>query len=158
MPISLSFTEIQKEIELLTKRVFEAFGADLVELKISGNKNDVFIQITADKPSGGISIGECAILNKKLAAAIEQENILPPEIFSLELSSPGLDRQLVTHKDFKRVIGQEIHFWLNDPIDGKNETQGILRELNESALTIEASSAAKLVLPLVSIIKGMLVF
>ena len=47
---------------------------DLIELKVSGHKNDVLIQITADKPSGGITIRECAILNKSLVAAIEQEN------------------------------------------------------------------------------------
>ena len=83
--------------------------------------------------------------------------LLPPEIFSLELSSPGLDRPLVTRKDFMRIIGQELHFWLNEPVDGKKEVQGILTEVGESALTIDTAGNRKLVLPLSSIIKGMLV-
>jgi ribosome maturation factor RimP len=130
---------------------------ELIELKVGGHKNDVIIQITADKPSGGINIRECAILNKSLVAAIEQDNFLPPENFSLELSSPGLDRPLVTRKDFMRFKAQELYFWLNEPIAGKKEVQGILVEVGESSLTVDAPGNPKLVLPLSSIIKGLLV-
>ena len=155
----MTFEEIQQKIEELTLKVFKDAGMELIELKVGGHKNDVTIQITADKPSGGINIRECAILNKALVAAIEQENFLPPEIFSLELSSPGLDRPLVTRKDFVRSIGQELHFWLNGPfgIDGKKEAQGVLAEVGELDVTITAVKGRKLVLPLTSIIKGMLV-
>ncbi len=155
--MDVSLAEIQQKIELVTKKVLDEAGKDLIELKVGGHKNDVLIQITADKPSGGITIGECAILNKTLVAAIEQENFLPPDGFSLELSSPGLDRPLVTRKDFMRFIGQELHFWLHEPIDGKKELQGILAGVGESELTIECSRHLKSVLPLPVIIKGMLV-
>jgi ribosome maturation factor RimP len=124
---------------------------------VGGHKKDVLIQITADKPSGGINIRECAILNKALVAAIEQENFLPPEIFSLELSSPGLDRPLVTRKDFMRLIGQEIHFWLSEPVAAKKEVQGVLTEVAETSLKIDCSRQGMLVLPLANIIKGVLV-
>jgi len=153
----MSFEIIQQKIESLAQSVIEVAGMDLIEIKVGGHKNDVIIQITADKPSGGINIRECAILNKSLVAAIEQENFLPPENFSLELSSPGLDRPLVTRKDFMRVKAQELYFWLNEPIAGKKEVQGILSEVGETTLTINTSDKTKLVLPLTSIIKGMLV-
>ncbi len=154
---SLTLEEIHLKIESLAQNVFEAKGAELIELKVGGHKNDVHIEITADKPSGGITIRECAILNKSLVAAIEQENLLPPEIFSLELSSPGLDRSLVTRRDFMRVKAQELYFWLNEPILGKKEIQGVLSEVGESTLTIEASGKKQLSIPLSSIIKGTLV-
>jgi len=149
--------EIQKKIESLAIKIFEAHGAELIDLKVGGHKNDVLIQITADKPSGSINIRECAILNKALVAAIEQENFLPPEIFSLELSSPGLDRPLVTRKDFMRLIGQEIHFWLSVPVAAKKEMQGVLTEVGDFELTIEGPGKTKLVVPLTSVIKGVLV-
>jgi ribosome maturation factor RimP len=153
----VTLDEIQQKLQSLAGKVFEAWGMDLVELKVLGHKNDVHIQITADKPSGGINIRECAILNKALVSAIEQENLLPPECFSLELSSPGLDRPLVTRKDFLRVVDQEIYFWLDEPVGGKKEVQGTLREAGESALRIDVSDRIKLVLPLTSVIKGVLV-
>ena len=153
----LTFEQIQQRIADIAQKFFDTAGMDLVELNVAGHKNDVMIQITADKPSGGINIRECAILNKSLVAAIEQENFLPPEIFSLELSSPGLDRPLNTRKDFMRVKSLELHFWLNEPINGKKEVEGILIEVGESSLTIEGPKKLKLELPLSSIIKGMLV-
>ena len=153
----MDIEDIRLKIESLAKRVFEVAGMDLVEFKVGGHKNDVLIQITADKPSGGITIRECAILNKALVAAIEVEKILPPEIFSLELSSPGLDRPLVTRKDFMRLVAQELYFWLNEPVEGKKEVQGVLAEVGESTLTINTSRKTKLVLPLALIIKGVLV-
>jgi len=152
----MTFENIRLKIGEIALRVFEKAGMDIVDLKVAGHKNDVMIEITADKPSGGINIRECAILNKSLVAAIEQEQFLPPEHFSLELSSPGLDRALVTRKDFLRVKAMELHFWLNGPVNGKNEVQGILSDVTETELTVEAGGL-KLVLPLTSVIKGMLV-
>ena len=156
--ILMALDGIEQKIELLAKKVIEGAGMELIELKVGGHKNDVIIQITADKPSGGINIRECAILNKSLVAAIEQENLLPPEVFSLELSSPGLDRPLVTRKDFMRFVGQKLHFWLNAPvgINGKKEAQGILAEVKENDLIIDVHGT-QLAVPISSIIKGMLV-
>lgn len=149
--------DINNKIQSLADRVISGHGMDLIELKVSGSKNDVFIQIIADKPSGGINIHDCAILNKSLVAAIEQEHLLSPENFSLELSSPGLDRPLVTQKDFMRLIGQEIHFWLNEATNGKKELEGKLMEVREESLIIDNQGKTKIEVPLIKIIKGMLI-
>ncbi len=86
----MTFEDIKQKVEPLAKKIFEAQGMDLIELKVTGQRRDVRIQVIADKPSGGINMGECVILNKSLVAAIEQEKFLPREIFSLEVSSPGI--------------------------------------------------------------------
>jgi ribosome maturation factor RimP len=151
--------ELKEKIKTLAEKICQQEGAELIDIELKGHKNDLMIQITADKPFGGITIHECAIINKHLVAAIELDKVLPPEVFSLELSSPGLDRPLITRKDFMRYKGQELHFWLSEPvgIKGKKEAQGILNEVGESSLTIDAPGNPKLVLPLPAIIKGMLV-
>jgi ribosome maturation factor RimP len=144
-------------VKLLIEEAFEIAGVDLIELKIVGHKRDVSIQILADKPSGGITLRECAILNRTLVAAIVQENLLSPENFSLEVSSPGLDRLLLVRKDFLRLVSRELCFWLSEPVAGKKEVQGVLLEVGESSLTVGTPGNAKLVLPLSSIAKGRLV-
>ena len=83
--------DIRQGIEALTKKIFNEAGKNLVELKVAGHTNDIHIQIKADKPSGGITIGECVLLNKSLVAAINQEGLLTPGTFSLEVSSPGIE-------------------------------------------------------------------
>ncbi len=153
----MSLDEIQLKLEAFIKKSIESQGFDLIDFNIKGHKNDLMIQITADKPNGGISIQDCAIINKSLVAAIEQEQLLPPEIFSLELSSPGLDRPLVTRKDFLRLVDQELHFWLKEAVGGKKETQGLLKSVGESELTIIIKGKKELILPLSIIIRGMLV-
>ena len=77
--------EIRHKIESTVQKVIDASGMELIELKVSGHKNDVFIQVIADMPSGGITIEECAIINKSLAAAIEEEKVLDPEVFPWKL-------------------------------------------------------------------------
>lgn len=84
--------EVKQKVEPLARKACQDTGMDLVAFKVWGQRNDVHIQVLADKPGGGINIGECAIINKSLVAAIEQEKFLPREIFSLEVSSPGADR------------------------------------------------------------------
>jgi ribosome maturation factor RimP len=85
--------DLKEKIESLARKIFEKAGMDLIELKVGGQINDIRIQITADKPSGGITIRECALLNKALVAAIGQEGLLTPGTFSLEVSSPGIDKR-----------------------------------------------------------------
>ncbi|MDE1921381.1 MAG: hypothetical protein KGJ09_07745 [Candidatus Omnitrophica bacterium] len=152
----MTLEQIQKEIEEITAGILEARGVDLIETRVTGHANDVQIVIIADKPLGGITLDECAIINKVLRSAIDQENFLPPEVFSLELSSPGLDRPLVTRKDFMRCMDQELRFWLGEPVDGKKELQGRLKRVTENSLIVEVKDS-QMVLPLSLIIKGKLV-
>jgi len=85
--------DIKQKIEPLAIKICQDAGTDLIELKVNGRRNDVHIQVIADKPDGGINVGECVIINKSLVAVIEQEKLLPREIFSLEVSSPGINRR-----------------------------------------------------------------
>ena len=149
--------DTKTRLESLAQTIMEQQGAELVDVKISGHDQDVLVAVTADKPAGGITIEECARLNKALAQAITSTGILSPEIFSLELSSPGLDRPLVSRKDFLRCLGQEVHLWLSEPVAGKKEVQGILKGVGERDLTIDAGAKAGLTVALPGVIKGQLV-
>ena len=87
----MTIEDLKQKIEALAKKAVEGTEVNVIECKVTGRTNDVTIQITADKPFGGITIGECVILNKALGAAIGQEGVLAPGTFSLEVSSPGID-------------------------------------------------------------------
>ena len=85
--------DIHKEISLLADKICRDAGMELIKVKINGPLNNFHIQIIADKLPGSITIGECAILNKALVAAIKQKDLLTPGTFSMEVSSPGIDRR-----------------------------------------------------------------
>lgn len=155
---ALKLDDIKQRVLRLANQICLAQGVDLIDIHIKACKSDWVIQILADKPSGGITIQECAIINKFVVEEIGKENFLTREIFSLEVSSPGLDRPLVTCGDFRRCIGKRVHFWFkeNPEVRWRKEEEGILSEVGESQVTIESGNQ-KIVVPLSFIIKGILV-
>jgi len=70
-----------------------------------------------DYPEGGITLDRCGKLNRIILAEIEER--FPGLDYLVEVNSPGLDRNLKTEKDFKKVKGRDILLWLNEPIAGK---------------------------------------
>jgi ribosome maturation factor RimP len=112
-------------------------GYEMVDLSLSRTKNGWILRFLVDKPSGGISIQECAVLNEGLGGFLDKESILE-EGYSLEVSSPGVDRPLVTKKDFLRIYGRWIRVFLNEPIKGKVEMEGILEAVKGDFLYLNS--------------------
>ncbi|MBF0522668.1 MAG: hypothetical protein HQL24_06390 [Candidatus Omnitrophica bacterium] len=115
--------------------------AELIELNVIERGKDVVIQILADKISGRITVDECSWLNKELARVLE-ENPIAGEDFSVEVSSPGLDRPLKTEKDFLRVVGREVVFYLADFIEGKKEHSGIINKVSADEVEVSTKNGA----------------
>lgn len=153
----LTTDKIIQHILDVAKPLLAAADADLIELKVGIHKQDVLIQITADKLSGGISIGECCTLNKAISAGIDAAGVIAEDCYSLELSSPGLDRPLKTVKDFNRNLNADIQVFLNEAQEGKRELTGLLTTVNEQAITVMMKKNKQVIIPLSNIIKGMLV-
>ena len=87
---SLSLEEIKQNVERLALPLLAAAGVDLVELHVAGHGGDVRIRFLADKPAGGITVEECARLNRAVVKAIDGDGFLAGG-FALEFSSPGVD-------------------------------------------------------------------
>ena len=147
------FEEITRKLTNLVFPLLEERGLELVEANCIRQGRGLLFQLFIDK-QGGISIGECAAINRQLAQKID-EHPLTQEDYWLEVSSPGLDRPLKTAKDFLRVCGQEIHLFLKQPLEGKHEYQGILKNVNDREIIIETINNPDFVIPLEHINKGL---
>jgi ribosome maturation factor RimP len=152
-----SYEDLKADLLALVQPVFDAAGVDLIELNVRRQGRDFVIEILADRPSGGISMEECSFLNRKVVDLIDAEAAIT-EGYTLELSSPGLDRPLKTRKDFLRVMHQEIRFHLTGPTGGKLEYSGILKEVKENAVMIETQKHGEITIPIANISKAMQVF
>jgi len=108
----------------------------LVDLRVHSMVTGVMIQILTDHPQGGVTLVECSQLNRKISLAIDQENLITQR-YTLEVSSPGLDRPLKSPQDFFRAAGRPVKFFLSQPVDGKWEHQGIVRQVTDEAVLIE---------------------
>lgn len=135
----MSIESLMEKINSLAVPFLEELNAEIVDLHIHRHRSSVTIQILADRPFGGITILECAQLNRKIGDAIEAQNLFQ-EHYVLEVSSPGIDRPLRTPKDFLRVTGREVHFFLSEPIDGKLEQAGIIKRIETDHVIIDSDS------------------
>ena len=112
---------------------------DLVEVIHRYEGKDSVLRILVDKPEGGITIGECAGLNRELSALLDEKNILE-EQYILEVSSPGLDRPLKTENDFSRCLNKRAKFFLNDLINGKLEWDGVITKVDGKIVYVDTGT------------------
>ena len=121
--------------ELIMPGIVRA-GADLVELTLKRRGRTQVVEILVDKDSGGITIGECSSINREIFKQCEQAQILGDD-FQVEVSSPGLDRPLLTTKDFFRKRGRFIRVHLRAPVNERLEYSGTIKEVKDDQVVVD---------------------
>lgn len=125
-----------KELRIVLDDFLKVRGLDLVDLIHRYEGRDLILRVLVDRPKGGISLGDCAGLNRDLSALLDEKSILQ-DGYTLEVSSPGLDRPLETENDFSRCLNKRVRFFLNEFIDGKLEWDGIINNVGGKIVYID---------------------
>ncbi|OOY29729.1 ribosome maturation factor RimP [Thioclava sp. L04-15] len=130
-------TAIDRRLAEIVTPVIEGLGFELVRLRLQGGKTAT-LQIMADRPEGGIVVDDCAAISTAVSAALDVEDPIEDK-YTLEVSSPGIDRPLTRLKDFDIWEGYEAKIETTEPIDGRKRFKGILRgtEGDEALIEIE---------------------
>src|SRR3989338_2967840 len=127
---------LTEKIMELIQPLFKEWHYELVEFKLRRQGQTLYVSVIADRPSGGITMGEVALLNRNIGQLIEEAGLIE-ERYVVEASSPGLDRPLSTANDFARVIGREVKFYLRFPLENRLEYLGIVREALYNCVIID---------------------
>ena len=146
---------LKQEITLLVRDLFTAQGFVLVDIISKQNGSGLLLSLLVDRPQGGISLDDCGLLNRLVRQALEEKNIFSGQ-YSLEVSSPGLDRPLKTKNDFKRCLNKQVVFFLNDLVNGKCQWQGIISKADDASVFI-LDAGQLLEIPLIKINKAQLI-
>ncbi|MDW4498029.1 ribosome maturation factor RimP [Sulfitobacter sp. D35] len=104
--------------------VIEDLGFELVRIRLMSGKTTT-LQIMADKPEGGIEVDDCAMISQAVSAVLDVEDPILDE-YTLEVSSPGIDRPLTRLKDFEAFEGYEAKLETAETIDGRRRFKGEL--------------------------------
>jgi ribosome maturation factor RimP len=152
----LTLEEIGNKVRDISLPILAAANIELVELKVGGHAKDVMLEFMADRPTGGITFQECATLNRAIVDAIDADGFLG-ENYSLEFSSPGLDRPLVTTKDFLRNMKYEVRVILKTAVSEKREWTGQIIRVNTADVVLLTKQKKEIVVPLTVIEKAVLV-
>ena len=97
-------------------------------------EHDWYLRVFIDK-AGGIEIDDCQALSERLEKVLDDENVIA-DSYILEVSSPGLDRQLKKPRDFVREQGKKVDVTLYAPEDSKKEFTGVLEGYDEAAKAV----------------------
>ena len=134
---------LKNKIADLIKPPIEKSGFDLVELKLARYRQNHAIRIFVDSDNG-VKLDECAKLSKAIDVVLEDNNIFRNG-YTIEVSSPGLDRPLKTGKDFRRRIGEMVQILFDQ--DGHSPIKGEITgadDLSVELLTKEGTQKIEL--------------
>lgn len=124
----------QKTEEILLP-IVEEYGFELVDVEYAKEGSNWYLRAYIDKP-GGIGVDDCEVVSRRLSDILDEKDYIE-DSYILEVSSPGLGRPLKKEKDFKRSLGEEVEIRTYRMIDRKKEFTGILKDYDETTVTIE---------------------
>lgn len=144
MHVATKHEEYEKRTEELLAPLMEENKFELVDVEYVKEAGSWYLRAYIDKP-GGITLDDCEIINRALSDMMDEEDFIE-DSYILEVSSPGLGRQLKKEKDFRRSIGQDIDvkFYKARKVpSGKNgkqvqvkELTGMLKAFTDTTITI----------------------
>ena len=119
--------------EIITP-VIEDMGFELVRVRLMSGKSTT-LQVMADRPDGGIEVDELALISQSISAVMDVEDPILDE-YTLEVSSPGIDRPLTRLKDFEMFEGYEAKIETGGLIDGRRRFKGELAGVEDHEVLI----------------------
>ncbi|MDD5504282.1 MAG: hypothetical protein PHV77_03080 [Candidatus Omnitrophica bacterium] len=132
-------------IKGLTGPVAEQAGAKIYDISLKRVNGRSALTVLVDK-QGGISLDECALINKRLSDIIENAGFFSGP-YVIEVSSPGLDRLLKNRRDFNWAFGASVDIWLTGNINDRNFISGIVKNCRENDVEIEDRHGSCFMIP-----------
>ena len=144
------------KIEELALQATQALSLELVEVEVKGEGNAVLVRVSIDKPDG-VTHGDCEQVSRELGALLDAEDLLPGH-YTLEVSSPGVERKLNKPQDYQRFQGQKAKVSLREPVEGKRTFEGTIAGYADGRILLETEPGQTREFPLDQVRKANLKF
>jgi ribosome maturation factor RimP len=123
----------------IAERVTASQGLELVDIEFRGGGKARMLRLFIDKP-GGVTHEDCAIVSREVGTILDVEDVIPGGSYTLEVSSPGLDRKLAKAADFERFAGSRVRLMTREPVEGNRHLEGRLQGLRDGRVALEVGS------------------
>jgi ribosome maturation factor RimP len=127
-----------ERVREIAERVGASEGIEIVDVELLGAGRNRMLRIYIDKPEG-ISHADCERISQDVGTILDVEDVVPGDSYTLEVSSPGLERKLSRPRDFERFIGRKAKIVLREPIDNQRRWEGTLAGFANGVVTLEAA-------------------
>jgi ribosome maturation factor RimP len=140
--------EIVGKIAEIAERVAEPEGIEIVEVQLLGAGRGRLLRIYIDRPSGegagdrppGVTHADCEFISHQVGTILDIEDVIPGDSYTLEVSSPGLERKLSKAKDFERFVGQKAKVVLREPVENQRRWEGKLAGISQGVVALEIAA------------------
>jgi ribosome maturation factor RimP len=131
-----------ERIRAIVDRVAGTYGVEVVEVDLRGGGKARMLRITIDKPEG-VTHEDCANVSREVSTILDVEDAVSGGSYTLEVSSPGLDRKLMGAQDYLRFTGSRIKLTTREPVNGNRHFEGRLHGFAEGRISLEVLSGKK---------------
>ena len=145
-------TSIAGRVQEIAERVAIDHGLELVHAEIAGPANKPIVRIFIDKPQG-VTHEDCSEVSVHLGTILDVEDFIHAS-YTLEVSSPGLERGLYKRADYERFAGSEAKLKTRQPIQGQRNFRGRLLGVDGNDVLFEDRTSGQIRVPLESIVKA----
>ena len=132
----------------IAERVAASSGLEIVEIELLGGGKGRVLRVFLDKPAAGaaplagVTHEDCANFSREFGTILDVEDAVPGGSYTLEVSSPGLDRKLTKPADFNRFVGSRVKLMTREPVNNNRHFEGRLESFENGRLTLDLSVAS----------------
>ncbi len=150
-------TELLQRITDLGEKAALGTGIEIAEIQLRGAGKARLVRVYIDKPEG-ITHGDCELISERFGKLLDEEDAIPGDSYTLEVSSPGVERKLSKPRDFERVVGQKVRLALREPLEAQTRLEGKLARFDGGILELETAPGRLVPVPLEQVQKANLKF
>jgi ribosome maturation factor RimP len=132
----------------IAERVAASSGLEVVDVEFRGSGKARVLRVFLDKPGAasgdplaGVTHGDCANFSREFGTILDVEDAMPGS-YTLEVSSPGLDRKLTKPAEFERFVGSRVKLTTRHPVNNNLYFEGRLESFRDGHLTLDLSVAS----------------
>ena len=132
--MALATQNVVERIAAVAERIGNQHGVEIVDAELLGGGIHRVLRVYIDKPEG-VTLDDCQNVSHELGEVLDAEDVVPGA-YTLEVSSPGVDRKLTKAKDFERFVGQKLKIALKQAVDGSKRVEGVLQAFSNDVATL----------------------
>src|SRR5580704_1036966 len=148
---------VTAKVQEIAERVGAGAGIEVVDVQLLGGGGTRVLRIFIDKPQG-VTHADCEYISQNVGTILDVEDVIPGARYTLEVSSPGVERKLTKPQEFERFVGQKVKVVLREPIENQRHWVGALKSFAEGIITLEPSPGRSVEFPLDQVEKANLKF
>ena len=145
--------DVVEQVRAVAARVAASHGLDLFDVQFRREASGMVLRVQIDRPGpaataeDSVSVEDCAAVSRDLSAVLDVEDIVSTA-YTLEVSSPGLDRPLRTADDFRRFAGRRAKLVMREAVDGQTFFKGRLGGVEDGRVVIDAEDRRRHLVPI----------